>query len=183
MKTSPPSRGRPGRARPGGSTLLEMAVTMMAALAIASASMAILSQQINFTRMMRTQSFLLEEAPMIDSLMAPMLGRVDSYRIYGDVAGAKGGGPGVTSGGRALLLAFRGATGSYAYGIISGETQTDGTTTIGYYYNNGAWGNQPDWVLSTRAAGVEFFVQDGVLRVRLSGPAGEQVTFSGHTQS
>ena len=183
MKAPNPCPGQADRRASGGSTLLEMAVTMMAALAIASASMAILSQQISFTRMMRQQSFLLEEAPMIDSLLSPMLGRVDSYRIYSDVAGAKSGGPGVTSGGHAILLAYRSTINTYSYGIISGETQTDGTMTIGYYYNNGGWGNKPDWVLSTRASGVEFFVQDGVLRVRLSGPAGEQVTFSGHTQS
>lgn len=173
----------PGR-KPRGSTLIEMSVVMLATLAIASASLALISQQVSFTRMLRNQAFLLEEAPMINNLLSPMLGRVDSYRIYPDVAGAKAGGAGVTTNGNALLLSFRNSINQFEYAILAAEDQGDGTERLGYYYyRSGAWGSQPDWVLSNIVANVTFYIENGVLRVQLTGRTGEQITYSGHTQS
>ena len=37
----------------------------------------------------------------------------------------------------------------------------------------------PDWLISRRVDNAEFFIQDGVFRMQLTGPAGEIVTYSG----
>lgn len=165
-------------------TLIEMSIAIMIAMTLAGASMGMLSQQLSFTRMVQSQTFLLEECPAINNLLSRMLGRVDSYRIYGDVDAAKAGGAAVLTGGNAIVLIYRDSLNRTSRSIVAAETLGDGTVRLGVYIFNGtAWGANPDWVISTELADAEFFVQNGVLRVRLTGPNNEQITYSGHTQS
>jgi len=165
-------------------TLVEVTVALMITMVIAGASMGMLSQQLSFTRMVRDQNFLLEDCPNINNLLSRTLGRIDSYRIYPDVNAAKAGGAAVLADGNAMLLTFRDSLNRMSFSIIAAETQPDGRVRLGFYNRVGTtWPNTPDWVISQEAADVAFFVENGVLRVRLTGPNGDQITYSGHTQS
>ena len=175
---------RPFLASRRGSTLIELTIGMMVGMALAVASLSMVNQQLSFTRLTRDQAFLLEDCPMINNLLSRTLGRVDSYRIYSDLASAKAGGASLLAGGNALLLVFRDSLSRLQYTIIAGETIA-GRVRLGVYNSadGTAWGNAPDWVISQAAADVDFFIDNGVLRVRLTGPNGDQITYSGHTQS
>lgn len=165
-------------------TLIELSIAIMIAMSLAVASMAMLSQQLSFTRMVQSQTFLLEDCPAINNTLSRMLGRVDSYRIYPDLDGAKAGGAAVLTGGNALLLSYRDSLERVTRVIVAAEDVEPGSTRLGVYLSTGnSWGSTPDWVISTQAADAEFFVENGVLRVRLTGPNDEQITYSGHTQS
>lgn len=165
-------------------TLIEVTIALGVALGLAVASMAMLSQQLSFTRMVQNQTFLLEDCPSINNTLSRMLGRVDSYRIYPDVAGAKAGGAAILTGGKALLLSYRDSLDRVSRVIVAAESLQTGRVRLGVYLQSGnTWGGNPDWVISTQAAAVDFFVENGVLRVRLTGPNDEQITYSGHTQS
>ena len=37
----------------------------------------------------------------------------------------------------------------------------------------------PDWLISRQVDNAEFFIQNGVFRMQLTGPAGEMITYSG----
>jgi hypothetical protein len=165
-------------------TLIELSIAIMIAMTLAVASMAMLSQQLSFTRMVQNQTFLLEDCPSINNTLSRMLGRVDSYRIYPDVDGAKAGGAAVLTGGKALLLSYRDSLERVNRVIVAAEDIDPGQVRLGVYVFNGtSWGTSPDWIISTEAADAEFFVENGVLRVRLTGPNDEEITYSGHTQS
>lgn len=180
MKT-PFSSPRP---RPRGMTLIELSIAIMIAVTLAGATMGMLSQQLSFSRMVQNQTFLLEDCPSINNLLSRMLGRVDSYRIYGDIDAAKAGGAAVLTGGNAIVLIYRDSLNRTSRTIVAAENLNDGTVRLGVYILNGStWGTSPDWVISTELADAEFFVQSGVLRIRLTGPNNEQITYSGHTQS
>ena len=169
---------------PRGVTLVEMTIAILIGMALSAASMAMLNQQLNITRMVRDQSFILEECPSINNLFSRTLGRVDSYRIYPDVASAKAGGASVLEDGQAMLLTFRDSLNRLQYAIIGAEAQDGGKVRIGYYNRTGgSWGANPDWIISQEATDVVFFLESGVLRIRLTGPNGEEITYSGHTQS
>ena len=172
------------RRQPGGMTLIELTVAIMVAMMLAIASMAMLSQQLSFTRMVQSQTFLLEECPAINNTLSRMLGRVDSYRIYPDVEGAKAGGAAVLRDGNAILLSYRDSLERVTRVIVAAENIEAGFVRLGVYLlRDNVWGATPDWVISSEAADAEFFVENGVLRVRLTGPNDEQITYSGHTQS
>lgn len=170
--------------RPPGMTLIELSIAIMVAMGLAVASMAMLSQQLSFTRMVQNQTFLLEDCPSINNTLSRMLGRVDSYRIYPDVAKAKAGGAAVLTGGKALLLSYRDSLDRVSRVIVAAENLNTGRVRLGVYLLSGnTWGANPEWIISTQAAAADFFVENGVLRVRLTGPNDEQITYSGHTQS
>ncbi|MFM7183018.1 MAG: hypothetical protein ACKO2G_16360 [Verrucomicrobiales bacterium] len=132
-------------------TLIEVSIALMIAMVLAVASMAMLSQQLSFTRMVQNQIFLLEDCPSINNTLSRMLGRVDSYRIYPTVAGAKAGGAGVITGGKAIVLSCSDSLERVSRSIVAAEA--------------------------------DFYVENGVLRIRLTGPNNEEITYSGHTQS
>ena len=37
----------------------------------------------------------------------------------------------------------------------------------------------PDWLISRRVENANFFIENGVFRMQLTGPAGEMITYSG----
>lgn len=179
MKAMPPIP----RAR-GGFTLIELSVVMFVALAIAGACLAILNQQISFTRLMRSQAFLLEEGPTVNTILSRILSQSQGYRVYDTVTAAKSGGASILSDGGAVRLVFREPDGNLVEAIIGGEDPGDGTLRVGFYRNtSGSWGAQPDWTITNEAGGLAFSIENGVLRARFTGPNGGEITYSGFTQS
>jgi len=144
--------------------------------------MSLLQQQVTFQRILRAQSFLVEEAPQVNNTITQILARADAFRIHNNLSDAVSDANAVTTGGKVLVVGFINPDGTRQFGIISFETG-GGDATLGYYnldptipFTNA--GN-PDWLISRRVQDADFFVDNGVFRVRLTGPAGETITYAG----
>lgn len=167
------------KASRGGFTLLEMTVVMMVGMVVASIIMAMLNQQIAFLRIFRAQSFLNEEVPIISNHISKLLSAAERFRMHDTVSAALAGtNPKLTSS-PVLVLNFRQPDGSVRAGILSFENRGQGKAL--YYYVVPASGvlTTPEWVVTDKAANVEFFMVSGIIATRLAGPAGEEVSFAG----
>ena len=155
---------------------------MTLAISIGAIMVTLLQQQITFLRIMRTQNFLVQEAPQINNTVTQILARADAYRLHEDLSEAVADANAVTAGGKVLVVGFLDPDGTQSFGLISFET-INAEPVLGYYNISpttpfpGA-GN-PDWIISRRVQNVDFFVQNGVFRLQLIGPAGETITYSG----
>jgi type II secretory pathway pseudopilin PulG len=171
----------PRRSR-SGFTLIEMSIAMTLAISIGAIMVTLLQQQISFHRIMRVQNFLVQEAPQVSNTVTQILNRADAYRIHVDLTDAVADAGAVTSGGKVLVVGFLDPDGSQDFGMIAFET-IDGEPVLGYYNLSAAGAfagaGHPDWIISRRVQDVEFFVQNGVFRLQLTGPAGESITYSG----
>lgn len=165
-----------------GFTLPELATAIALAIAIAAIMMTLMQQQISFHRIVRAQSFLVDEAPQVSNTVTQILSRADAYRIHSNLSDAVSDSNAVTSGGKVLVLGFQNPDGSRDFGIISFETN-GGEDQLAYYTVDPAVAftkaGNPDWLISRRVEDASFFVEDGVFRMQLTGPAGEVVTYSG----
>ena len=182
MKTSPISSKK--RPRSSGFALVELTIVILIGLVVSGLMMSLMSQQIAFLRITRAQNFLIEEAPQINNTMTKLMSRADAFRIHNTFTGALNGSGAVTTGGSVLVLGFiNPQTGQRDFGLVSLETDTNGNPYLGYYNQNQfgtppTFGN-PDWIISSRINNANFFVQNDVFRMTLTGPSGETITYSG----
>lgn len=165
-----------------GFTLPELATAMGLAMTIASIMMTLLQQQVTFHGIVKAQSFLVDDAPQINNTITQILSRADAYRIHQNLSDAVAGANAVTAGGKVLVLGYLNPDGSKDYGIISFETN-GGEEELAYYTMDPSVpftkAGSPDWLISRRVENANFFVQNGVFRMALTGPAGEIITYSG----
>lgn len=165
-----------------GFTLIELSVAMIIAMSISAVMMMLLQQQISFHRIMRAQNFLVEEAPQVNQAISSILAKADAYRIHADLTDAVSNANAVTEDGKSLVLGFQNPDGTRQFGIIAFET-INGSSVLGYYNldpsTTFAGAGNPDWIISRQVADANFFVDSGVFRVQLFGPAGESITYSG----
>lgn len=176
---------RPAAASPSrGFTLIEMTLAMAMTLGIGMAVLGMLQQQISFSSALARFQFLREDAPQINTLMANLINRADSYRIYANRANAATGTSAVRTDGRALRLRLREPDGSSAHAIISFE-EFNGRDRLTFFYRaNGQadWPATPSWVISSRPTLVNFANDTGILLITMTGPSGEQITYAGNPQ-
>ena len=171
-----------GGFRRAGYTLIEMTLALALSMGIASAIVAMLQQQVSFTRVIASFQFLRDEAPQINTLLANRINKADSYRIYTSRANAMASTGAVNSGGRALRLRFRNPDGSSSNAIISFE-QVSGRNLLNFYFrgpNDAAWPSTASWTISARPTLVDFSNNTGILLIAMSGPNGEEITFAGN---
>lgn len=163
-------------------TLIELSMAMVLGMGIAGMVMLLFNQQLAFLRIYQTQSFLTEEAPLISLNVSKLVGSADRFRLHDSVQDALlGRNPRLTSS-PVVVLNYRQPDGTVRASILSFEDR--GTGPALYYYvvpSNGVLGN-PQWFVSKKPANVLFSMQEGVLRMTLTGPAGEQITYSGVMQ-
>jgi hypothetical protein len=159
-------------------TLVELTVYMAMTMVLALALLMMLQSHFTFMRMLTAMEFLRDEAPQVNVMLTGILGKADSYRIYGSTVDAKAATNAVNNGGTAVRLSFRNPDGSLAEGIVDFNV-VGGKPQLGYYNFNGAWSAAPDWLISQRAEAVTFADNTGILLVTLTGPYGEQVTYAG----
>ena len=175
-----PSKQEP-RAR-NGFTLPELALAIGLSLAIATIMMTLLQQQISFHSIVKAQSFLVEDAPQVNNTITQILARADAYRIHENLSDAVAGANAVTENGKALVLGFVNPDGSKDFGIVSFETN-GGDEQLAYYTMDPAIpftkAGNPDWLISRRVENADFYIENGVFRMELTGPAGERITYSG----
>lgn len=166
-----------------GFTLIELTIAMVMGIAISGMIMVLFNQQLAFVNVYRAQSFLSEEAPIISMHVGKLIGKADSFRLHDSLDDAKAGvrsALGAES--PAVVLNFRQPDGTLRAAILSFEDRGDGDAL--YYYvvpTNGVLGN-PQWSVTNKPDDVVFTMQQGVLRMTLTGPAGEEITYSGTMQ-
>lgn len=177
MKTSP-------RTVRGGMTLLEMALAMALGIAVAGMLMVLANQQFAFLNIFNRQTFLVEEAPMISMHVGRMAGKADHFSLHASVGDALAGSNPRLTASPVLLMTFRQPDGSSRSSILSFETQS-GRRVLNYYMvpvSASPTLGTPQWSVTRKAQDVSFSVEQGVLRMTLTGTAGERIIYSGTMQ-
>jgi len=184
MRTTPTSAGvkRPLRRLLRAFTLIELTIAMTLGMAIGGMVLMLFNQQLAFLRFYQTQNFLTEEAPLISLHVGKLVGQADRFRLHASVQDALTGADPRLGDSPVVVLNFRGPDGGMRAGILSWEDP--GTGPALYYYvvpETDALG-RPEWHISNKPADVSFALVNGILRMTLTGPQGEQLTYSGTMQ-
>jgi hypothetical protein len=165
-----------------GFTLLELTIAIMLGLATGTMVLTLFNQQLVFLGLFKDQNFLVEEAPIISMYVSRLVGKADRFRLHDSVADAlSGANPRLTSS-PVVLLNFRQPDGTMRKTILAFQNLGSGSAL--YYYVvplTGALGS-PQWAVTKAPKGVVFTMEDGVLRMTLTGPNEEQITYSGTMQ-
>ena len=173
-----------------GFTIVELTVVMLIGLMISAATLGLFSNQIAMFSTLRTQNFLLRDAPQINSTLNKIVPRANAFQMFASInnlADANG----VTADASVLALRFNSptvaaqgdATLNFTYSVIAFDAATGNLN----YYNNLIApsainaNTPPSWRISSNISNVVFFVQNGVIRARITGNSGEQITFSSTT--
>ena len=162
-----------------GFTLFELTLAIAGGLAVAAISLTLVNQQLAFMKIFGAQSFLTDEAPLINMHVGRMVGKAERFRLHASVADALTGSNPATSGAKVLVMNFRLPDGSMRASILSFEDRGSGNGL--YYYLvplSGSLG-APQWFVTKQPRNVTFAVENGILRMTLTGPNGEVITYSG----
>lgn len=165
-----------------GFTLLELSVAMMMGMLIGAMSLAMFNQQLAFIKIYKAQNFLTEEAPVISLYVSRLIGKADRFRLHDSLADALAAKKPTTSTSPVVTLNFRQPDGTVRASILAFQDLGNGPAL--YYYvvpTSGVLGS-PQWAVTRTAANVAFSMDQGVLRMTLTGPAEEKITFSGTMQ-
>jgi type II secretory pathway component PulJ len=162
-----------------GFTLLELTVAMMVGISVGGMVLAMLNNQISFLRIFRAQSFLHEEVPIVSNHVTKLLSTAERFRLHASLEDALAGTNPRLTDSPVLVMNFRQPDGTLRAGILSYEDRGQGDAL--YYYVVPVSGvlSAPQWAITSEPANVSFSVESGILRTRLTGPSGEEVTFSG----
>jgi len=172
MRSSVPSRRR-------GFTLIELSLAILLGMALATMTLALFNQQMAFLRIYRAQQFLTEEAPVVSMHVSKLVGKAERFRLHASVADALAGTSPKSTASPVLVLNFRQPDGVIRAGILA--YQDLGTGPALYYYVvplSGVLGT-PQWYITKVPTNISFSVDQGILRMALSGRNGELVTYSG----
>jgi len=170
------------RTRGRGYTLVELTLAMSVGIIISALVMSLLNQQLSFLKIFRAQSFLVTEAPMLNNYVVKLVGNADSYRLYASIDDLVAGRPQVMADAPVIMLRFKEPNGTFRASVLSFEDPGTGT---GLYYrmvNNAGVLGTPSWALSKRPSNVRFAIENGILRMVVSGSNGEELTYSGAMQ-
>ncbi len=171
----------PRRRRRAGYTLIELTVAIGLTLGVASAVVGVLAQHTSFMRLLSQFTFLRDDAPQINSLMSRITTKAVSYRLYPSRADAFANTGAVNTGASALRLIFRNPNGSTDQAVIAFEN-VGGLDRLNYYQFTGSWPAQANWTITSKAVGVTFADNTGILEMSLAGPNAEQITYSATTE-
>jgi prepilin-type N-terminal cleavage/methylation domain-containing protein len=171
-----------------GFTLIELSIAMMLGLATGSMLMALFNQQLAFLKLYKSQNFLTDEAPIISMNVSRLIGKADRFGLYDTVGDAfsekksRMGDSSLTPLPRVVALVFRQVDGTNRKTIMSFENR-GGRNGLYYYVvpTSGVLGD-PQWAISKAPANVSFGIENGILRMTLTGPKREQITYSGTMQ-
>lgn len=166
-----------------GFTLLELSIAIMVGIATGSMVLILFKQQLAFLDVYKRQSFLTEEAPIISMYVSRLVGKADRFRLHDTVADALSNSNQKSTGEcNVVLLNFRQPDGTMRATILSYEDR--GTGFALYYYVvpvSGVLG-APQWAVTKTPSRIRFSMVSGVLRMKVTGPSGEEITYSGTMQ-
>ncbi|GEM_PF-402346 len=173
-----------------GFTLLELTVVMLIGLMIATITLVLFNQQLMMFSALRTQNFMVHEAPQVNLILNKLIPKADSLLIYSTADDVKSGTPiqaTTASPGKAVALRFTesniaSTTDSELdsnFGVIAFDTINK---NLNYYANlsdlSGLDTSTPSWTISSKVENASFFLENGVLRIILTGPEGGEITYS-----
>ncbi len=166
-----------------GFTLIEMTVTITVGLMVAGISLTLFNSQLMSYKILKTQNFLVSEAPQVNNTLNRIVSRANFFRMYESLNDATTGYNAVIADGKVLALKFQDPSdGSSSYGVISFNSNTNSLD----YYNVSNMAElavaDPDWTISSQLSDAVFYIQNGVLRIKLTGPNGEEIIYSTTTQ-
>lgn len=165
-----------------GFTLVELAIAIMMGLATGTMVLALFNQQLAFLKIFKAQNFLTEEAPIISTYVSRLVGKADRFRLHDSVADALSGtNPRLTES-PVVVLNFRQPDGTMRATILAFENKGSGLAL--YYYVvpvSGVLG-APLWAVTKAPSKVAFRMDEGVLRMILTGPNLEEIIYSGTMQ-
>jgi type II secretory pathway pseudopilin PulG len=165
-----------------GFTLIELSIAMMMGIATGGMVLALCNQQLAFLKLYKAQSFLTDEAPIISMYVSRLIGKADRFRLHDSVNDALSGANPRLTNSPVVLLNFREPDGTMRAAILSFENR--GTGPALYYYVvpvSGLLGD-PQWAVTKVPSNVDFSMSEGVLRMTLTGPKKERITYSGTMQ-
>ena len=169
-----------------GFTLVEMTVTILVGLMIATITLTLFNSQLASYKILQTQNFLISEAPQINNTLNRIIPRANFFRMYGSLTDAKESSNAVIADGKVIALKFQAITRDpnsplddySSFGVIAYD---DETKKLNYYHLESMAElavATPDWSISNRIEDAVFYVENGVLRTKLTGPNGEEITYS-----
>jgi prepilin-type N-terminal cleavage/methylation domain-containing protein len=166
-----------------GFTLIELSIAIMMGMATASILMVLFNQQLAFLKIFRAQNFLTEEAPIVSVYVSRLVGKADRFRLHDSVADALSGQNPRLTDSPVVVLNFRQPDGSMRATILSFEKNRAPGPAL-YYYVVPATGvlGDPQWAVTKSPKDVVFRMEQGVLRMILTGPNDEEITYSGTMQ-
>lgn len=166
------------RFRATGFSLVELSLAMAVISGLMVALLLMLNFHVTFVGMVRSQDFLLRDAPRVGGLLNRLLPQADHFFIYADAAAAGDPAALPMESGTAVKLFFRRADGdtvvrTLVFAPPAAENVTPGTLRLA------SPENPAGWPVSRALAGATFLIEDGLLKVRLLGPRGEELTYTG----
>ncbi|MBC8127606.1 MAG: type II secretion system protein [Gloeobacteraceae cyanobacterium ES-bin-144] len=168
--------------RRSGFTLIELTVAIMVGMICSGLILLLFNTQLAFLKIYKKQNFLTEEAPIISVYVSRLVGKADRFRLHDTVADALAGVNPRTTASPVVVLNFRQPDGTMRASILSFENR--GTGMALYYYVvpvSGVLGT-PQWSVSKQPTNVSFSMDQGILRMALTGPSNERITYSGTMQ-
>lgn len=161
-------------------SLIEMAMAISISLGLAMGLLALIGQQIEFSRRIAQFQFLRDEAPQINTLFAAIISRAHSYRVHADLPAAIAGQPAPDSSGEALQLRFLQPDGRIRRALLG--PGPNGEKGLHYYLESplGSFPDEPSWTVSRVPSAVRFSNTSGVLEITLQDDVGSEITYSGN---
>ena len=174
--------------RNAGFTLLEMTVVILISLVVATVSLTLFNSQLATYRIIKTQNFLISEAPQISNTLNRIITRANFFRMYQSLSDAQAGTNAVITDGRVMALQFQDPTpdpinpSETSFGVIAFDADKKHLN----YYHLSSMAElavaTPEWSISRQIEDAVFYVENGVLRTKLGGPNGEEIIYSATTQ-
>jgi hypothetical protein len=174
-----------------GLTLIELTIAMMMGMAIGGMTLLLFNQQLTFLKMYKTQNFLTEEAPIISMHVSRLIGKADRFRLHETREDAIDDEPqstvdafGMPRSFRTVLLNFRQPDGTVRATILTFENRENSGLALNYYVVpvNGTDPPVLQWSVTKSPRDVGFRMEEGILRMTLTGPDNEMITYSGTMQ-
>ncbi|MGB2402175.1 MAG: PilW family protein [Akkermansiaceae bacterium] len=167
-----------------GLTLVEMTVIILVGLMVATISLTLFNSQLASYKILKTQNFLISEAPQINNSLNRIIPRANFFRMYSSLTDAQAGTNAVIAEGKVIALKFQDPTNpaDSSFGVIAFDADEN---DLNYYHLENMAElavASSEWSLSTQLEDVVFAVENGVLRTTMSGPNGEEITYSATTQ-
>jgi hypothetical protein len=168
-----------------GFTLLELSMAMGLGMIVSAMVLALFNQQLVFLQIYQRQNFLTEEAPLISMYVSKLVGKADRFRLHDSVTDARTGTNPRVEGhdpSPVVVLNFRQPDGTMRASILSFENRGSGPALYYYLISTSGELGDPQWKVTAKPKNVGFTMQQGVLRMKLTGPDDEEITYSGTMQ-
>lgn len=160
-------------------TLIELTVAIAFGMMVAAIAMALFNQQLSFLKIYHAQNFLTEEAPVVSMHVSKLIGKAERFRLHDSVADARTGNNPRNTASPVVVLNFRQPDGSVRPAILSFEDLGKGKALYFYVMSTTGTLAAPEWYITKTPSDVTFFMENGILRMTLTGPNGESITYSG----